>query len=115
MLSLEKEMLGLYVSAHPLDGTERILRKYAPRPIAVVLDDPPREGELIVSGMISAMERRGNKNGEPRAIVTIEDLDAAVEVLFFPKSYSVLYGDLEMDSAVCVKGRVNWREDKMSI
>jgi DNA polymerase-3 subunit alpha len=38
-----------------------------------------------------------------------------VEVLFFPKSYSVLYGDLELDSAVCVKGRVNWREDKMSI
>ncbi|MFD9741704.1 DNA polymerase III subunit alpha [Umezawaea sp. NPDC059074] len=115
MLSLEKEMLGLYVSAHPLDGTERILRKYAPRPIAVVLDDPPKEGELIVSGMISAMERRVNKNGEPWAIVTIEDLDAAVEVLFFPKSYSVLYGDLELDSAVCVKGRVNWREDKMSI
>jgi DNA polymerase-3 subunit alpha len=115
MLSLEKEMLGLYVSSHPLDGAERILRKYAPRPIAVVLDDPPKEGELIVSGMISSIERRVNKNGLPWAITVIEDLDASIEVLFFPKSYEVLRDDLELDSAVCVKGRVNWREDKMAI
>lgn len=115
MLSLEKEMLGLYVSSHPLDGAERILRKYAPRPIAVVLDDPPKEGELIVSGMISSIERRVNKNGLPWAITVIEDLDASIEVLFFPKSYEVLRDDLELDSAVCVKGRVNWRDDKMAI
>jgi DNA polymerase-3 subunit alpha len=115
MLSFEKEMLGLYVSAHPLDGAERILRKYAPKPIAVILDDPPKDGELIVSGMISSIERRVNKNGEPWAITVIEDLDASVEVLFFPKSYSVLAPDLELDSAVCVKGRVNWRDDKMAV
>lgn len=115
MLSLEKEMLGLYVSSHPLDGAERILRKYAPRPIAVVLDDPPKEGELIVSGMISSIERRVNKNGLPWAITVIEDLDASIEVLFFPKSYEVLRDDLELDSAVCIKGRVNWRDDKMAI
>ncbi|WP_447002429.1 DNA polymerase III subunit alpha [Saccharothrix isguenensis] len=115
MLSYEKEMLGLYVSAHPLDGAERILRKYAPRPIAVILDDPPKDGELIVSGMISSIERRVNKNGEPWAITVVEDLDAAIEVLFFPKSYSVLAPDLELDSAVCVKGRVNWRDDKMAV
>ncbi|KOV84120.1 DNA polymerase III subunit alpha [Nocardia sp. NRRL S-836] len=115
MLSYEKEMLGLYVSSHPLDGAERILRKHAPRPIAVILDDPPKEGELIVSGMISSIERRVNKNGQPWAITVIEDLDASIEVLFFPKSYEVLKDDLELDSAVCVKGRVNWREDKMAI
>jgi DNA polymerase-3 subunit alpha len=61
------------------------------------------------------MERRVNKNGEPWAIVVLEDLDAAIEVLFFAKSYSVLAGDLVEDAAVAVKGRVNWREGKMSV
>jgi DNA polymerase III subunit alpha len=114
-LSYEREMLGLYVSAHPLDGAERVLRKHAPKPIAEILADPPKEGELVLSGMISALERRVNKNGEPWAICTIEDLDASIEVLFFPKSYSVLSVDLVEDAAVAVKGRVNWREDKMSV
>ncbi|HET9144399.1 DNA polymerase III subunit alpha [Actinophytocola sp.] len=115
LLGYEREMLGLYVSAHPLDGAERLLRKHAPKPIAEILADPPKEGELVLSGMISALERRVNKQGEPWAICTIEDLDASIEVLFFPKSYSVLSVDLVEDAAVAVKGRVNWREDKMSV
>src|SRR5262249_51037660 len=61
----EGEMLGLYASAHPLDGAERVLRKHAPKPIAEILADPPKEGEIVLSGMISALERRVNKNGEP--------------------------------------------------
>lgn len=115
LLALEREMLGLYVSAHPLDGAERILRAHAPKPIAQILDEAPKEGEIVVSGMIASVDRRVNKNGEPWAIVVVEDLDASIEVLFFPKSYSVLHEDLVPDSAVAVKGRINWREDKMSI
>ncbi|TDV46266.1 DNA-directed DNA polymerase III PolC [Actinophytocola oryzae] len=115
LLAYEREMLGLYVSAHPLDGAERLLRKHAPKAIAEILDNPPKEGEIVLSGMISAMERRVNKQGEPWCICTIEDLDASIEVLFFAKSYSVLSQDLIEDAAVAVKGRVNWREDKMSV
>ncbi|HVW41137.1 MAG TPA: DNA polymerase III subunit alpha [Amycolatopsis sp.] len=115
LLAYEREMLGLYVSAHPLDGAERILRKHAPRPIAAILDNPPKEGELIVSGLITSLERRVNKKGEPWAICTVEDMDASLEVLFFPKSYAMFSADLVEDNAVLVKGRVNWREDKMSV
>ncbi|HEY1572776.1 MAG TPA: DNA polymerase III subunit alpha [Pseudonocardiaceae bacterium] len=115
LLAYEREMLGLYVSAHPLDGAEPILRKHAPRPIAVVIDDAPKEGEVVVSGMIASVERRVNKNGEPWAIVKLEDLDASVDVLFFAKSYSVMHEDLVADSAVAIKGRVNWRDDQMSV
>ncbi|WP_267877312.1 DNA polymerase III subunit alpha [Umezawaea beigongshangensis] len=115
LLAFEREMLGLYVSAHPLDGTEHILRKAAPKSIGAVLAHPPREGELVVSGMISALERRVTKKGETWAVAAIEDLDASIEVLFFPKSYAVLSADLVEDAAVVVKGRVNWREDKMSV
>src|SRR5882724_8561992 len=78
-LAYEREMLGLYVSAHPLDGAERILRKHAKRPIGALLADPPQEGEVEVSGLITSVERRVNKNGAPWAICSIEDLDASIE------------------------------------
>ncbi|TLW90975.1 DNA polymerase III subunit alpha [Saccharomonospora piscinae] len=114
-LGYEREMLGLYVSAHPLDGAERILRKHARRPIAAILAEPPKEGEIEIAGLITALERRVNKRGEPWAICTVEDMDASLEVLFFPKSYALFAADLVEDNAVVVKGRVNWREDKMSV
>jgi DNA polymerase-3 subunit alpha len=115
LLAYEREMLGLYVSARPLDGAERILRKHAPKPIAAILNDPPKEGEVVISGLITALERRVNKRGEPWAICTVEDMDAAVEVLFFAKAYLVFAANLIEDQAVLVKGQVNWREDKMSV
>ncbi|GAB3451157.1 DNA polymerase III subunit alpha [Actinophytocola sediminis] len=115
LLASERDMLGLYVSAHPLDGAEGLLRKQAPKPIAMVIGDAPKEGEVVVAGIIASVDRRVNKNGEPWAIVTIEDLDASIEVLFFAKSYSVMHEELVPDSAVAVKGRVNWRDDAMSI
>ncbi|MGH3621925.1 MAG: DNA polymerase III subunit alpha [Sciscionella sp.] len=115
LLSYERDMLGLYVSAHPLDGAENILRKHAPKPIATLVNDAPKDGEVVVAGIISSVDRRVNKKGEPWAIVTIEDLDASIETLFFPRSYIVMHEELVPDSAVAVKGRVNWRDDSMSI
>lgn len=115
LLSYEREMLGLYVSAHPLDGAEGILRKHAPKSIATLMHDAPKEGEVTVAGIISSVDRRVNKKGEPWAIVTVEDLDSSIETLFFPRSYSVMHEELVPDSAVVVKGRVNWRDDTMSI
>ncbi|WP_338774567.1 DNA polymerase III subunit alpha [Nocardia vulneris] len=115
LLALEREMLGLYVSGHPLDGADQLLRKHAPKPIAALLANPPRDGTVTIAGMISALERRVNKKGESWAIAVIEDLDAAVEVLFFPKSYSVFAADLMVDAVVVVEGRVNWREDKLAL
>jgi DNA polymerase-3 subunit alpha len=115
LLAYEREMLGLYVSAHPLDGAERILRKHAPKPIAALMDEAPTEGEVVVAGMITSVDKRVNKNGEPWAIVTLEDLDASMEVLFFAKAYAVLSENLIPDTTVAIHGRVNWRDDKMSV
>lgn len=114
LLMYEREMLGLYVSAHPLDGTERILRKHAPKPIAAIIDEAP-QGEVAVSGMIVSVDRRVNKQGAPWAIVTLEDMDASIEVLFFAQAYSLFANDLIPDSVVAVQGKVNMREDRMSI
>src|SRR5699024_10745181 len=103
LLAFEREMLGLYVSAHPLDGAEHILRKQAPKPIATLINDAPTEGEVTVAGIISSVDRRVNKKGEPWAIVTVEDLDSSIEVLFFARSYSVMQEELHADSAVVIK------------
>jgi DNA polymerase-3 subunit alpha len=110
LLSYEREMLGLYVSAHPLDGAEHILRHHAPKPIAVLLDEAPKEGEVTIAGMISSVERRVNKRGEPWAVVTVEDLDAPVEVLFFARTYAVMHEELVTDNAVAIKGKPSYRE-----
>ncbi|MHA6805655.1 DNA polymerase III subunit alpha [Salinifilum ghardaiensis] len=114
-LSYEREMLGLYVSAHPLDGAEGILRSHAHRSIAQLKADAPGEGEVTIAGLITGIERRVNKNGQPWAIVTIEDHDDTIETLFFAKAYSTLGEELVTDTAVAVKGRVNWRDDTMSV
>jgi DNA polymerase-3 subunit alpha len=115
LLAIERDMLGLYVSGHPLDGAERVLRRYAPKPIALIIDDAPSEGEIAVAGVIASVDRRMNKKGEPWAILVIEDLDASIEVLFFARAWSVWQSELVADAPVAIQGRVNWREDKMSI
>ena len=115
LLAYEKDMLGLYVSAHPLDGAERILREHAAKPIANLIEEAKEDTEVVVSGIITAIDRRVNKKGEPWAIVSLEDLDASCEVLFFPKSYSVLHADLVPDSAVAIKGKVSRRDDKFAV
>jgi DNA polymerase III subunit alpha len=119
LLSYEREMLGLYVSSHPLSGAEHILRRYRDMPIAELIGEAASgrdERENVkVAGMISAVQRRINKNGQPWAVVTVEDLEASVEVLVFPRSYEALADNLVEDSAVAVQGRVNRREGTVSV
>ncbi|GAB2677400.1 DNA polymerase III subunit alpha [Saccharopolyspora gloriosae] len=120
LLAYEREMLGLYVSAHPLDGAERLLRPYQDTSIAELVGgerEPSNNGkeEAKIAGMISGIQRRLNKNGQPWAIVTLEDFDASVEVLFFPKSYEMFSDCLIEDNAMAVKGRVNEREGEISV
>lgn len=115
LLTYERDMLGLYVSAHPLDGAEGILRRIAPTSIGQLLNDENAEGEVTLAGLITSVERRITKKGEPWVIAKVEDIDAAIEVLFFPKSYTVFGAELEQDAVVSVKGRINRKEDTMSI
>jgi DNA polymerase III subunit alpha len=116
LLAAEREMLGLYVSGHPLDGAERILARNRDIAIAELLASGRTEGDVQVAGIIVSVDRRINKkSGNPWAIVTIEDLDAAVEVLFFPKVYGQFAAELTEDAAVSVRGRINDRDGTVSI
>ncbi|GAB2668126.1 DNA polymerase III subunit alpha [Saccharopolyspora gloriosae] len=120
LLAYEREMLGLYVSAHPLDGAERLLAPYQDTGIAHLVGGERQSSgdgkdQCKIAGMISGIQRRINKNGSPWAIVTLEDLDASVEVLFFPKSYEMFADCLVEDTAIAVKGRINEREGAISV
>ncbi|MFB4197074.1 DNA polymerase III subunit alpha [Streptomyces carpaticus] len=114
-LSLEREMLGLYVSSHPLDGAEHILARSRDTSIAELLSSGRTEGEAKIAGLITGIDRRLNKQGDPWAIVTIADRDASMEVLFFPKSYALVQHELIDDNVLSVRGRINERDGAISL
>lgn len=115
LLTFEREMLGLYVSSHPLDGAERILEAARDSTLAGLLSSGRTDGFTQVAGIISGLQRKVTKQGSPWAIVTLEDHDASVECLIFPKSHA-LYGEaLAEDRVVSIRGRINVRDETLSI
>ncbi len=115
LLSLEREMLGLYVSSHPLDGAEHILSQNRDTSIADLLGSGRTEGEVRLSGLITAVDRRINKAGNAWAIITVADRDGSVEVLFFPATYNLMADQMIEDNVVSVRGRLNERDGSLSI
>ncbi len=115
-LSFEREMLGLYVSDHPLQGLEHVLD--AERDIslaALVSADGPKPDSVVVAGLITSVQRRQNKAGHLWASVTVEDLDASITVQVFPKVYEAVSHHLATDTVVRVRGRVREKEDTLEV
>ncbi|MFI7065731.1 DNA polymerase III subunit alpha [Kribbella sp. NPDC050124] len=110
LLAREREMLGLYVSDHPLFGLEHVLADRADAAI-VQLGDHPDGAVVTIGGIISALQRRMTKRGDTWATATVEDLAGSIECLFFPATYQVLSGQLIQDAIVFVTGRLDKRED----
>jgi DNA polymerase-3 subunit alpha len=109
-LRAEKDMLGLYVSDHPLMGVEHALRRLVECSIAELndLDDGIMR---TVAGVVTALQRKYTKRGDLMATFVLEDLAAAIEVMVFPKTMQT-YGELlTSDAIVTVRGRVDRRED----
>jgi DNA polymerase III subunit alpha len=109
-LRAEKEMLGLYVSDHPLMGAERALRRYVECSIADLadLDDGAMR---TVAGVVTGLQRKYTKRGDLMATFVLEDLAAAIEVMVFPKTM-LNYGELlGPDAIITIKGRVDNRDD----
>jgi DNA polymerase-3 subunit alpha len=117
LLSFEREMLGLYVSDHPLFGIEHILQAHADTTIASLLgeESKPDGTPVTVAGLITSLQLKRTKKGDLWAIATVEDLDGAVECLFFPSSYLTYSTMLAQDTVCAVKGRVSARDDSISI
>jgi len=113
LLANEREMLGLYVSDHPLKGIENQLASLSDATIASLLadEDRPDGATVNVAGLITGITRKMTKRGDPWAIVTVEDLTGSLDTLFFPSSYQLHALQLNEDAVVVVKGRLDRRDD----
>jgi DNA polymerase III subunit alpha len=128
-LNFEREMLGLYVSDHPLLGIEHIIANGTDISVAELMatgedgddeegDRPPvpqngrNDGQFVkIGGILSGVTRKVTKKGDAWAAATLEDLGGAIEVLFFPNSYQLYATAIADDAIVIVKGKVDKRDD----
>lgn len=116
MLTWEKEMLGLYVSSHPLMGSEASLRRATDCTIADATAQPPsedgRDPMIVLGGVITNLQRKYTRNGDLMAVFTLEDLQTSIEVMVFPRTMSEYGQMLEDDAVVLATGRLDGRDDE---
>ncbi|GAA5034090.1 DNA polymerase III subunit alpha [Actinopolymorpha pittospori] len=113
LLANERDMLGLYVSDHPLNGVEQGLARLSDTSVASLLadDERPDGATVTVAGLVTTVQRRMTRRGDPWAVVTLEDLTGGIDVLFFPATYQLHGAELAEDTIVAVRGRLDRRED----
>ena len=119
LLSFEKEVLGVYISGHPLEEWEELWKKGITNTTADFMLKE-EDGETVVKdnmsvtigGMIADKKIKYTKNDKIMAFLTLEDLLGSVEVIVFPKDYEKYHEKLTEDNKVFIKGRVSLEEDK---
>lgn len=123
ILAMEKEMLGLYISGHPLDEYNDELERFTNTRISDIITHEQEEGteveysvqdgqRVIIGGLISGINIKSTRNNDMMAFIRVEDMAGSLEVVIFPKTYQKCSRVLTEDSVVIVKGRVNIREDE---
>ena len=113
LLTFEREMLGLYVSDHPLLGVELVLRSHTDMSISQLLDDGPQDGMVTIGGLITGIQRKVSRQGASWAVVNVEDLEGAIEVLFFSNTYNQYALSLTEDRVVVVRGRFSRTDEQV--
>ena len=121
LLSFEKEVVGIYISGHPLEEYEEQWRKNISAVTTDFLPDDelnkPKVGDnskQIIGGMITDKSIKYTRNNKTMAFLTLEDLVGTVEVVVFPRDYEENASLMELDSKVFIRGRVSIEEDKPS-
>ncbi len=114
LLGFEREMLGLYVSDHPLFGLEHVLSASSDCTVGELLTDDEREdGSVVtVAGLVTSVQRKLTRKGDTWAVVKLEDLEGGVDVMAFPATYQLAAPLLVEDAIVVVRGRLRRREDQ---
>ena len=118
LLAYEKEVLGVYVSGHPMDDYEALWRKHITNVSSDFINDednPPKvtEGQkATIGGIITAKTVKNTKTGKMMAFITVEDVFGAVEVLVFPRDYEKFRSQVVEDNKVFVTGRVSISEEE---
>jgi len=115
-LALEREMLGLYVSGHPLNGVAHLLTAQVDTQIPAILEGAvANDSQVRIGGILAGVVRRVNKQGLPWASAQLEDLNGSVTVNFFPKTYAVFGADVCDDAIVLISGKARVEDERVSI
>jgi DNA polymerase-3 subunit alpha len=117
-LAFEREMLGLYVSDHPLAGLELQLAKLASTSIAELLaSDSVQDGDtVVIAGLVTSVQHRVAKaSGNQYGMIQVEDFGGEMTVMFMGKAYAEFSPMMQGDSIVVVRGRVSMRDDGMNL
>ncbi|WP_437584811.1 DNA polymerase III subunit alpha [Paramicrobacterium sp. CJ85] len=117
-LAFEREMLGLYVSDHPLAGLEMSLAKLASTSITdLTTSEHTQDGDTAtVAGLVTNVQHRVAKtSGNPYGMITVEDFGGEITVMFMGKAYQEFQHTLQNDTIVVVRGRVSMRDDGMNL
>ncbi|GAA4154399.1 DNA polymerase III subunit alpha [Gryllotalpicola daejeonensis] len=117
-LAFEREMLGLYVSDHPLAGLELDLAKQASTSITdLTTSDATQDGDQVtIAGLVTGVQHRvAKQSGNQYGIITVEDFGGEIQVMFMGKAYQEFAPALVADSIVSVRGRVSMRDDGMNL
>jgi DNA polymerase III subunit alpha len=109
ILAIEKEAIGLFVSAHPLKPLREIMRARADCPLAALADRRDKDW-VTVGGIIVEAKRIRTRAGDPMMFATLDDLGGAVELLVFGKALAEHEAALAVDQVVLVRGRVDHKE-----
>jgi DNA polymerase-3 subunit alpha len=112
LLAYEREMLGLYVSDHPLFGIEHVLAAAVDCSVSALTGEEKADQSIVtVGGILSTLTRKVTKTGNAWAMAMLEDLEGAIEVMFFPAAYQLCGIHLAEDAVLLVRGRLDKRED----
>jgi len=109
LLAVEKESIGLFISAHPLKQVREALREVVDCPLAELAQRKDKDW-VSAGGIITAAKRIRTRNGEHMMFATLDDLEGSVEILVFGKALAEYEGALGVDSVVVVRGRVDHKD-----
>ena len=114
LLSFEKQMLGFYITGHPLARYSKILKNYATHSTKDLLH--LQEGqEISIGGIINKLKNITTRRNERMAVAGLEDLDGFVEVLIFPRTFSQYLKVVKINSLIFLKGKINLRDKEPKI
>ncbi|MGB3963089.1 MAG: DNA polymerase III subunit alpha [Tepidanaerobacteraceae bacterium] len=112
LLAMEKDMLGIYLSGHPLSEFERELSENVTFYLGDKNNDNIDKKEVLVGGIITGIQTKATRNESIMAFINIEDLTGSMEAIVFPTVFEKYKSLLHPDSKVYIKGRIDSKEDE---
>ncbi|MEX0805379.1 MAG: DNA polymerase III subunit alpha [Candidatus Binatia bacterium] len=113
-LAFEKEALGFYITGHPLDKYDRVIKRIVSGSAAGIREKPT-PGEVKLGGVVSALKLRNTKKGDRYGSFNLEDKTGFLEVIVWPETYKKCMELLGSDDPIFIKGKLEVGEDRMQI